>query len=98
MGIIKAGGHGSESWVFDRGERVVVKIVALAGGFGAAKFLSGLVRILPPEDLTVVVNTGDDFFWMGLYVCPDLDTITYTLAGLANPQTGWGVRGDTFQA
>ncbi len=75
-----------------------MKIVALAGGVGAAKFLSGLVRILPPEDLTVVVNTGDDFYWMGLYVCPDLDTITYTLAGLANPQTGWGVRGDTFQA
>ena len=75
-----------------------MKIVALAGGVGAAKFLSGLVRILPPEDLTAVVNTGDDFYWMGLYVCPDLDTVTYTLAGLANPQTGWGVRGDTFRA
>jgi LPPG:FO 2-phospho-L-lactate transferase len=73
-----------------------VKIVALSGGVGAAKFLSGLVRILPPEDLTVVVNTGDDFYWMGLYVCPDLDTITYTLANMADPQTGWGVRGDTY--
>lgn len=75
-----------------------MKIVTLAGGVGAAKFLSGLVRVVPPEDLTVIVNTGDDFYWMGLYVCPDLDTLTYTLAGLANPQTGWGVRGDTFQA
>jgi LPPG:FO 2-phospho-L-lactate transferase len=52
---------------------------------------------MPPEDLTVVVNTGDDFYWMGLLVCPDLDTITYTLAGRDNPQTGWGVRDDSFR-
>lgn len=74
-----------------------MKIVALAGGVGAAKFLSGLVHSVPEEDLTVVVNTGDDFHWMGLYVCPDLDTVTYTLAGRANPQTGWGIRDDSFQ-
>lgn len=74
-----------------------MKIVALAGGVGAAKFLSGLIEVVPSEDLTVIVNTGDDFRWMGLYVCPDLDTVTYTLADLANPDTGWGVRGDTFR-
>jgi LPPG:FO 2-phospho-L-lactate transferase len=50
------------------------------------------------DTLTVIVNTGDDFEWHGLYVCPDLDTVTYTLAGLANPQTGWGIAGDTFEA
>ncbi len=50
------------------------------------------------DTLTVIVNTGDDFEWHGLYVCPDLDTVTYTLGGLANPQTGWGVAGDTFEA
>lgn len=75
-----------------------MKVVALAGGVGAAKLLSGMARAMPPEDLTVVVNTGDDFYWMGLFVCPDLDTVTYTLADKDNPQTGWGVRGDTFRA
>ncbi len=74
-----------------------MKLTALAGGIGAAKLLSGLVQLLPPEDITVIVNTGDDFRWMGLYVCPDLDTIRYTLAGLANPVAGWGMRDDTFQ-
>jgi LPPG:FO 2-phospho-L-lactate transferase len=73
-----------------------MKVVALAGGVGAARFLLGLIEIVPQEDLTLVVNTGDDFRWMGLYVCPDLDTVTYTLAGRANPETGWGVRGDSF--
>ena len=67
-----------------------MKIVALAGGVGGAKFAHGLAQILPPKDLTVIVNTGDDFEHYGLYVCPDLDTICYTLAGLANPETGWG--------
>jgi len=75
-----------------------MRIAALAGGVGAAKFLSGLVEVVAPRDVTVVVNTGDDFEWHGLYVCPDLDTVVYTLAGLAHPETGWGVRGDTFQA
>jgi len=67
-----------------------VKIVALAGGVGGAKLAHGLAQILAPEDLTIVVNTGDDFEHYGLYVCPDLDTVCYTLAGLANPETGWG--------
>lgn len=76
--------------------REIMKMTAIAGGVGAAKFLSGLVRVLPPEEITVVVNTGDDFRWMGLYICPDLDTITYTLAGLDNPVTGWGIRDETY--
>jgi LPPG:FO 2-phospho-L-lactate transferase len=75
-----------------------MRITALAGGVGAAKFLVGLVQVIAPEDLTVIVNTGDDFDWMGLRVCPDLDTIIYTLAGISNRETGWGVAGDTFQA
>lgn len=67
-----------------------MKIVALAGGVGGAKLADGLAQIQPPEDLTVIVNTGDDFEHYGLYICPDLDTVCYTLAGLANPETGWG--------
>ena len=67
-----------------------MKIVALAGGVGGAKFAHGLAQILPPEDLTIIVNTGDDFEHYGLYICPDLDTVSYTLAGIANPATGWG--------
>jgi LPPG:FO 2-phospho-L-lactate transferase len=67
-----------------------VKIVALAGGVGGAKFAHGLAQILPPEDLTIIINTGDDFEHYGLYICPDLDTVCYTLAGIANPATGWG--------
>jgi len=67
-----------------------LKIVAFAGGVGGAKLAHGLAQILPPEGLTVVVNTGDDFEHYGLYICPDLDTVCYTLAGLANPETGWG--------
>jgi LPPG:FO 2-phospho-L-lactate transferase len=67
-----------------------MKIVALAGGVGGAKLAHGLAQILPPENLTVIVNTGDDFEHLGLYISPDLDTVCYTLAGLANPETGWG--------
>lgn len=67
-----------------------MKIVALAGGVGGAKLAHGLAQVLPPEDLTVIVNTGDDFEHYGLSICPDLDTVCYTLAGLANPETGWG--------
>ncbi len=67
-----------------------MKIAALAGGVGGAKLADGLARALPPEDLTVIVNTGDDFEHLGLKICPDLDTICYTLAGIANPSTGWG--------
>ena len=74
-----------------------MKIVALAGGVGGAKLADGLAQILPPEDLTLVINTGDDFEHFGLYICPDLDTVCYTLAGLANPETGWGRGGETWK-
>jgi LPPG:FO 2-phospho-L-lactate transferase len=73
-----------------------MKIVALAGGVGGAKFAHGLAQVLPPEDLTVIVNTGDDFEHYGLYICPDLDTVCYTLAGTANPETGWGRVNETW--
>ncbi len=75
-----------------------MKIVALAGGVGGAKLAHGLAQILPPEDLTIIVNTGDDFEHLGLYICPDLDTVCYTLAGLANPETGWGRVDETWNA
>jgi len=73
-----------------------LKIVALAGGVGGAKLAHGLAQNLAPEELTVVVNTGDDFEHYGLYICPDLDTVCYTLAGLANPVTGWGRVDETW--
>jgi len=73
-----------------------MKVVALAGGVGGAKLVDGLAALLPPEDLTVVVNTGDDFQHLGLSICPDLDTVTYTLAGLANSRTGWGRRDESW--
>ena len=65
-------------------------VVALAGGVGGAKFAAGLQEILPPGALTVIVNTGDDFEHWGLTICPDIDTVLYGLAGVNNPQTGWG--------
>jgi LPPG:FO 2-phospho-L-lactate transferase len=71
-------------------------IAALAGGVGAARFLRGLVQVVAPEDVRVIVNTGDDDWFHGLFVCPDLDSITYTLAGAQNPDTGWGLAGETF--
>jgi len=71
-------------------------IVALAGGVGAARFLDGLARVVPPERLFIIGNTGDDAEIHGLHISPDLDTVTYTLAGLADPQRGWGIRGDRF--
>ena len=75
-----------------------MKTVALAGGVGGAKMVDGLAQVLEPEDLTVIANTGDDFQHFGLYICPDLDTIVYTLAGIANPQTGWGRSDETWNA
>jgi LPPG:FO 2-phospho-L-lactate transferase len=63
---------------------------------GAARFLRGLVQVVAPEDVTVVVNTGDDDWFHGLLVCPDLDSVTYTLAGAENPETGWGLANETF--
>jgi LPPG:FO 2-phospho-L-lactate transferase len=70
-------------------------VVVLAGGVGAARFLDGLVNVVPPEDVFVIVNVGDDLELAGLHISPDIDTITYTLAGLVNPETGWGLRDDT---
>ena len=75
-----------------------MKVVALAGGVGGAKMAHGLAQILPPEDLTIIVNTGDDFEHLGLYISPDVDTVCYTLAGLANPETGWGRTNETWNA
>lgn len=71
-------------------------IVALAGGVGGARLAVGLAAVLSPERLTVVVNTGDDFEHLGLTICPDLDTVMYTLAGVENPQTGWGRADETW--
>ena len=71
-------------------------ICVLTGGTGGAKFLDGLRRIVPPEEITVIVNTGDDLLWWGLYVSPDIDSITYVLSGLLSRERGWGVKGDTF--
>ncbi len=65
---------------------------------GGARLADGLAQVLPPENLTIIVNTGDDFEHLGLYICPDLDTVCYTLAGLANPATGWGRADETWQA
>lgn len=75
-----------------------MKVVALAGGVGGAKLADGLAQVLPPDDFTVIVNTGDDFEHLGLYISPDLDTVCYTLAGLANAETGWGRSGESWQA
>ena len=74
------------------------KVLALAGGVGGAKLVLGLARVLSPEQLVICVNTGDDESFHGLHVSPDLDTVMYTLAGLAEPQSGWGLSGDTFNA
>jgi LPPG:FO 2-phospho-L-lactate transferase len=73
-------------------------ISVLAGGVGAARFLTGLVRVRPPRTVTAVVNVADDVTLHGLHVSPDLDTVTYTLAGQINPETGWGLAGESWQA
>jgi LPPG:FO 2-phospho-L-lactate transferase len=78
--------------------RIRDRVVVLVGGVGGAKLAVGLARLLPPESLTIIANTADDFAHLGLHVSPDLDTVMYSLAGLANPVTGWGVAGDTFLA
>lgn len=75
-----------------------IKITALAGGVGGARLVDGLAQILPPQNLSVIVNTGDDFEHMGLFICPDLDTVCYTLAGLENPATGWGRSDESWGA
>lgn len=73
-------------------------LTVLAGGVGAARFLAGLVQEVEPSEITTVVNTGDDFRLHGLAICPDLDTVTYTLAGAVNPETGWGLAGESWRA
>jgi LPPG:FO 2-phospho-L-lactate transferase len=72
-------------------------ITALAGGVGAARFLTGLVRLVKGEDLSIIVNTGDDIELFGLHISPDVDIVTYTLAGVVDEEKGWGIKGDTFR-
>src|ERR1700746_1828853 len=90
--IFTAEGDRRSAWI--RPERRM--IVVLTGGTGGAKFGDGLQRVGPPEDLTIIVNTGDDHEWWGLHVSPDIDSIMYVLAGVLSSERGWGVRGDTF--
>src|ERR1700680_2349807 len=71
-------------------------IVVLAGGVGAARFLQGLVQVVPQDQITVIGNTGDDREFYGLYVSPDLDIVTYTLSGVVDETNGWGIRNDTY--
>ena len=71
-------------------------ITVLTGGTGGAKFVDGLRRVVAHEELTIIVNTGDDHQWWGLYISPDIDSITYVLTDLLSTERGWGVRGDTF--
>jgi LPPG:FO 2-phospho-L-lactate transferase len=71
-------------------------ICVLSGGTGGAKFIDGLRQVLPAEEITIIVNTGDDLLWWGLYVSPDIDSITYVLSGMLSRERGWGVKGDTF--
>jgi LPPG:FO 2-phospho-L-lactate transferase len=78
--------------------RKYTNVVALSGGVGGARLVDGLAAVLPPGALTVIVNTGDDFVHWGLSISPDTDTVMYTLAGLAHPQQGWGLAGESFHA
>jgi LPPG:FO 2-phospho-L-lactate transferase len=71
-------------------------ICVLSGGTGGAKFVDGLRQVMPAEEITIIANTGDDLIWWGLYVSPDIDSITYVLSGLLSRERGWGVKGDTF--
>ncbi len=73
-------------------------VAVLAGGVGAARLLSGLVRVVPPVDVTAVVNTGDDMVMHGLTISPDIDTVTYTVAGAIDPERGWGLRDESWHA
>ena len=74
-----------------------LNIVCLAGGVGGAKLAEGLAQIVAPEKLTIIVNTGDDFTHLGLTICPDLDTVVYTLGHVANTETGWGRQDESWQ-
>jgi LPPG:FO 2-phospho-L-lactate transferase len=75
-----------------------VTVAVLAGGVGAARYLSGLLQIVEPSSVTAIVNTADDTWMHGLRICPDLDTVTYTLANAGNAETGWGLAGESWQA
>lgn len=75
---------------------LIERVTCLAGGAGAARFLQGLVKIMPQENLTVIVNTGDDIELYGLHISPDPDIVMYTLAGIVDEEKGWGIQGDTF--
>jgi len=74
-----------------------MKVTALAGGIGGAKLLVGLANVIDPADITVIANTGDDIKLHGLRVCPDIDTVMYTLAGVVDPERGWGIQDDSFE-
>ncbi len=84
--------------ILQRSAATAPRVAVLAGGIGAARFLEGLVQVVPPEQITVIVNTGDDFTLHGLHISPDLDIVTCTLAGVINPQQGWGIADDTYAA
>ena len=73
-------------------------ITALAGGVGAARFLTGLTKLVKEEDLSVIVNTGDDMEMFGLHISPDIDIVSYTLAGVVDDEKGWGIKNDTSNA
>jgi LPPG:FO 2-phospho-L-lactate transferase len=75
----------------------MIMIGALAGGVGAARFLTGLIHLVKQEDISAIVNTGDDMEMFGLHISPDIDIVTYTLAGIVDEQKGWGIKNDTFQ-
>ena len=73
-------------------------VAVLAGGVGAARLLRGLVDVVPPDEVTAIVNTGDDMVLHGLAISPDIDTVTYTLADAIDPERGWGLRDESWQA
>src|SRR5437588_4331607 len=75
-----------------------MKVLGLAGGVGAARYVAGLLQVVDASDVTAIVNVGDDTVMHGLHISPDLDTVTYTLAGEINPDTGWGLKGETWNA
>ena len=75
----------------------MTRCIALSGGVGGAKLALGLSKILTPDELLIVANTGDDFEHLGLTICPDIDTLLYTLAGIANPDTGWGRADESWE-
>src|SRR5216684_8185007 len=90
--------HAPPASEFSMPSKSKLKITALAGGVGASKLLLGLYELMNPSALTIIVNTGDDITLHGLKISPDLDIVTYTLAGIVDPAKGWGFRGETFHA